>query len=99
MSRLVRKGRDENSDSLCRLVHFVRALLAAGVARADSISGRLALVITVQAHWHLFECRVLARSGGVVSSGAALGMAEISRVTCPPFFGPVFLRVLRCNPL
>ena len=38
------KDRDENSASVYWLVHPVRAVLAAGAARIDSLSGRVAAV-------------------------------------------------------
>lgn len=74
---LVMIRRDENSASLCGLVHSLRALLAAGTARPDFISGRLAFVVAAAVDRNLFQCGVRTRSCRAIPSGPTLRLAQI----------------------
>ena len=69
------KGNDESSDSLRRLVHLVRALLAFGTARAGFISTHLDRVHTAPPDWRIVERGTGTHPSNLVSSGARPGMA------------------------
>ena len=70
--------KDENSDSICRLVHPVCAVLAAGVAGAGFVSGGLVVVSAAAPCRHLSEGRFRSRSHDSVSAGENTRMAQAS---------------------
>jgi hypothetical protein len=73
------KGRglkDESTDTFCQLVHFVRAVLAHRTACPDSVSGGLALGVTLPVDRYHGQSTVCFNSGIVVSASPATWMEE-----------------------
>jgi hypothetical protein len=70
----------EGSDSVCRVVHLVRALLACGNARTDSLSGCLAFVPAIAPYRHHGRGGLRVGSRSAISSSSSSWM-EKTRVS------------------
>ena len=66
----------ESDDAIHWMVHFVRALLARGIACTDFASDRLAFISALASHWHRNWVGIRADSRSVVSASPLTGMEE-----------------------